>query len=219
MASFKRSKAAAAVSVELCEVKASDVASLYELEAASYPADEAATLEGLTLRQREAGDYFRVMMVDGSRVGFVCGTRCEAFTEESMATHAPRGPVLAIHSVVVEPSWRRRGVALDAIRQYAAMVSKDPSLESIKLIAKAAVLPLYVGGGWRVDGLSAIVHGRDPWFQCSLDAMSVDCRVVDAFSSGASGAVPATKGRSMGLQLDWFAPESVRTPRETPDTL
>ena len=43
------------VDVELVPVGASEVAHLHSLEAASYPADEAASLESFVLRQREAG--------------------------------------------------------------------------------------------------------------------------------------------------------------------
>ena len=163
------------VDVELVPVGASEVAHVHSLEAASYPADEAASLESFVLRQREAGAYFRKCMVGGELAGFICGTRCEAFTEASMATHAAAGPVLAIHSVVTAPAFRRRGVALEGLRQYAEAVAGD-GVESVKLIAKAPLLGLYARAGFAVDGLSAIVHGKDPWFQCTRDATTVACR-------------------------------------------
>ena len=96
--------ALAPVEVRLRPALREDVDALYALEAASYPADEAASREALAYRQREAGDFFRVVTVDGDDcAGFVCGTRCATFEEESMAAHDPAGSILAIHSVVVKP--------------------------------------------------------------------------------------------------------------------
>ena len=183
--------AARCVDVELCEVSAEEVASIYELEAASYPADEAASLEGLALRQREAGALFRQMKVDGEFAGFICGTRCEAFDEASMARHSAGAPIVAIHSVVTAPRFRRRGVALDGLRQYVALVAADESVAAVQLIAKAPLLGLYAAAGFRVDGLSAIVHGADPWFQCSYDARAVACKVCDSFAEEDFSGNPA----------------------------
>ena len=178
------------VDVELVPVGASEVAHLHSLEAASYPADEAASLESFVLRQREAGAYFRKCMVGGELAGFICGTRCEAFTEASMDTHAAAGPVLAIHSVVTAPAFRRRGVALEGLRQYAEAVAGD-GVASVKLIAKAPLLGLYARAGFAVDGLSAIVHGKDPWFECTRDATTVACKVCDSFATEDFSGNPA----------------------------
>ncbi|KAH8073831.1 hypothetical protein JL721_2374 [Aureococcus anophagefferens] len=147
------------VDVELVPVGASEVAHLHSLEAASYPADEAASLESFVLRQREAGAYFRKCMVGGELAGFICGTR-----------------------VVTAPAFRRRGVALEGLRQYAEAVAGD-GVASVKLIAQAPLLGLCARAGFAVDGLSAIVHGKDPWFQCTRDATTVACKVCDSFAT------------------------------------
>eukprot|EP00658_Telonema_sp_P-2_P016496 TRINITY_DN16409_c0_g1_i2.p1 TRINITY_DN16409_c0_g1~~TRINITY_DN16409_c0_g1_i2.p1 ORF type:complete len:145 (-),score=27.59 TRINITY_DN16409_c0_g1_i2:159-593(-) len=42
-------------------------------------------------------------------------------------------------------------------------------VERIGLIAKAGLLRLYTKAGFLVAGISPIVHGQDPWFECWLD--------------------------------------------------
>ena len=64
-------------------------------------------------------------------MGFICGTRCDAFVEETMSTHVPAGKTLAIHSVVVAPAWQRRGAATVGLRQYIAEVRAEASVEDV----------------------------------------------------------------------------------------
>ena len=196
--------ALAPVEVRLRPALREDVDALYALEAASYPADEAASRDALAYRQREAGDFFRVVTVDDDDcAGFVCGTRCATFEEESMAKHDPSGNILAIHSVVVKPALRRRGIALRALRRYVHDVRRGRTCATIALIAKAPLLPLYRKAGFEVQGLSEIVHGRDPWFECALDATAFPYEVIDSFSSVTFGGNPAAVVLGEGSE-DWM---------------
>ena len=90
----------------------SRVQAAFALEAASYPADEAATLENLQLRAEVAGEYFWGVSEGSSLEGFICGTlTCgDTLTEESMSAHDPAGQTLCIHSVVVAEERRRLGL-------------------------------------------------------------------------------------------------------------
>lgn len=188
--------------VSLMPTLLSDLAAISSLELASYPSDEAASLDTLEYRQREAGEYFRKIMVDDDFGGFICGTLCNEFTAESMSTHLPSGECLAIHSVVVEPSLRRRGVALAGLRQYVSSVS--PQVKSIKLIAKAELLGLYRTAGFEIVGLSSIQHGSDRWFECKLDRpRDFDVVQVDAFSDKIFGGNPAAVLFTQGTE-EWM---------------
>jgi ribosomal protein S18 acetylase RimI-like enzyme len=159
-------------------VTADDVATCAAMEAASYPADEAASPQGLRYRQAEAGAYFRCAIDKASDeiVGFVCGTRCTSFTHESMATHHPQGRLLAIHSVVVREDCRRQGLARQMLQDYLAHIeaaeaaaavvpsSKSvvpPPLEKVVLLAKSHLLGFYVQCGLTVTRVSPIVHGQE----------------------------------------------------------
>ena len=83
-----------AIAPERCfaRVPLSEVDAAFALEVASYPADEAATLEKLQLRSESAGDYFWGVSQGGTLQGFVCGTLTTGtmLTEESMSVHEPK---------------------------------------------------------------------------------------------------------------------------------
>ena len=90
----------------------SRVDAAFSIEAASYPADEAATLKNLQLRAEVAGDYFWGVSEGDTLQCFICGTlTCgDTLTEESMSVHDPAGTTLCIHSVVVAEERRRLGL-------------------------------------------------------------------------------------------------------------
>jgi arylalkylamine N-acetyltransferase len=142
-----------------------------ELEAAGYPADEAASPERLEYRQRHAGDFFWVAhdaKADGGVVGFVCGTLCrgDALTAETMGTHDAEGSTLCVHSVCVDHAARRRGVASSLLRAYLRLLpGVAPALRSVRLIAKPHLTPLYTRAGFTLLGPSPVVHGEDAWLE------------------------------------------------------
>ncbi|CAJ1935626.1 unnamed protein product [Cylindrotheca closterium] len=147
---------------------AEDIPTCFEIESASYPGDEAASLDSLYNRQSNAGDYFQCAIFDGNIVGFVCATRCSLFEEESMSTHDPEGKLLAIHSVVVQEKYRRKGIASAMLKCYVEKVQVeniDGSIESMVLLAKAHLLGFYVKCGFQVNRPSPIVHGQELWFE------------------------------------------------------
>ena len=162
---------------------------LYALEEASYPADEAATRAKLELRLTKAGEYFYVLRESGEGpvVGYVCGTRATALTEESMAVHDPEGAVLCVHSVVVAPSWRRKGLAAWMVRLFCSRVERlSPSVREFALLSKEANRGLYERCGFSNFGPSGVDHGADVWLlmrrACS-EGRGPPLSVVDAFTS------------------------------------
>lgn len=170
-----------------------DISRCFAIESASYPADEAASLEGLQYRQQHAGDYFQLCVMIGENnsdssttdstavetiVGFICSTRCNEFTEESMSTHDPTGKLLAIHSVVVEEPYRKQGIAKAMLQHYVAnmkekqkqlQLSSDHPISSMVLLAKAHLLGFYVQCGFQVNRPSPIVHGQELWYELQQD--------------------------------------------------
>ena len=188
------------------EVVPTDLPTCIELEQASYPEDEAASKTTLQYRQHQAAPFFCCAIFDGSEqesngsgepvVGFVCATRCTAFTHESMTTHDAGGHLLAIHSVVVREDYRRQGVATFMLEQYIKHISnfnlhseegrRSSPIEKIVLLAKAQLLTLYINAGFRVVRLSPILHGSERWYELERDVQipfsNYPCWVVDAFS-------------------------------------
>ena len=182
-------------------VTAADIEKCAAIEAASYPADEAASPEALRYRQAHAGDYFLCATSadsDGIIIGFVCSTRCAAFTHESMSTHQADGPLLAIHSVVVDAAYRRQGIATRMLKAYIQHVISTErqkakagtnGIRQCVLLAKAHLLAFYVQCGFTVVRPSPIVHGQELWYELVQDLPSPKqppCFVVDAFCAPSS---------------------------------
>jgi predicted PhzF superfamily epimerase YddE/YHI9/ribosomal protein S18 acetylase RimI-like enzyme len=124
-------------------------------------------------------------------VGFVCSTRCKTFTEASLHAHVSDGAILAIHSVVVQESYRHLGIATAMLRNYVSVIqerARKDGIEKIALMAKSKMLTFYIHCGFQVVRPSAIVHGADPWYDLELDLRQqkdetngVPCFIVDAF--------------------------------------
>jgi uncharacterized protein YciI/GNAT superfamily N-acetyltransferase len=179
-----------------------DIDRCYEIESASYPTDEAASFNSLLYRQKHALAYFQLCTVentdreDGEEstastiIGFVCGTRCDHFTEDSMSTHIDDGCLLAIHSVVVDEAYRRRGVATAMLRHYVDTVIETQQqskgdehqpdrvspfpIQSMMLLAKKNLLSFYVNCGFQVNRISPIIHGQELWYELQQTVPSTE---------------------------------------------
>lgn len=206
-----------------------------EIEAASYPADEKATPEGVALRQKEAGKFFWTLgpvnvsshfqlcesrisadvdslqssQVEHRVLGFVNGT-CTAHkevTEESMETHDPRGSTLIIHSVVIHPSYRRQGLAKAMLSFYLERMREIEGISRILLIAKGNLLGFYSSVNFKVLRLSPVVHGKDPWFEMALDL----CEERQPLQYHVDAfTTEAFKGNPAGVVFQHFSPEKMQ---------
>ncbi|RYG57059.1 GNAT family N-acetyltransferase [archaeon] len=153
--------------------------SVAALEAASYPADEAASLATLQYRAATAAPFFRclVRVTEGEAagaapvsqlVGFVNATLAVAgaLTHDSMSNHIPSGTLLCIHSVVVAAPHQRRGLATWMLTAYCASIrAVEPQVEEVRLITHAHNVGLYSRCGFKLVGASAVVHGSEPWME------------------------------------------------------
>eukprot|EP00405_Crypthecodinium_cohnii_P028806 CAMPEP_0206506582 /NCGR_PEP_ID=MMETSP0324_2-20121206/56851_1 /ASSEMBLY_ACC=CAM_ASM_000836 /TAXON_ID=2866 /ORGANISM="Crypthecodinium cohnii, Strain Seligo" /LENGTH=487 /DNA_ID=CAMNT_0053996339 /DNA_START=30 /DNA_END=1494 /DNA_ORIENTATION=- len=172
-------------------IAAADLPKAVELEAASYPADEAASEEQLQYRFKEAPELFHGIYEADSLIGFVVSTAAptQELKEETMSLHSPLGASICLHSVVVAASHQRRGLALAMLKAYVEAVAANERWNCAKcmlLIAKAPLLGLYRKAGFTVLGLSEVVHGADPWFDMKLDlveARKYEMVQIDAFTN------------------------------------
>lgn len=147
---------APAVRFRMCQLN--DMTACAIMESNSYPAQEAASKDALLYRLHHCSRYFRCAVIGdddnctGSTViGFVCGTKCNAFTHESMSEHDETGKLLAVHSVVVKAEYRRQGIATRMLQDYISTVQHQKSPpEQIVLLAKAHLLAFYVKCGFQV---------------------------------------------------------------------
>lgn len=142
-----------------------DVPSLVALEAASYPADEAASPERIALRVSDASSFFLVLEKGGTIVGFVNGTCVTGdLTAETMAVHNPHGSTLCIHSVVVSAQLRGRGLGSWMLARYIRHVATaQPQVLSLQLLAHSEKVAMYARLGFEAKGTSSVVWGSVSW--------------------------------------------------------
>ena len=171
-----------------CE--AADVPRVAEIEANSYPADEAASPENLAFRQANAGDFFLLGVLSGAASGggdelvsYVCGTRVASanLTHESMAEHDPAGATLCVHSVVTEGGHRRKQIGSKTLKAYVRwVVAANPDVETIALLCKRELVGFYEGAGFKMVGPSDVVHGADQWYEMAMKAAFARAIIANA---------------------------------------
>ena len=76
---------------------------------------------------------------------------------------------MCIHSVVVDETKRRTGIATWMLASYLHNVKSLGSVSRVLLICKEPLIPLYAAVGFKNLGLSDVVHGKDPWILMSVD--------------------------------------------------
>ncbi len=142
------------------------------LETASYPADEAASPARLAERATVAGEFFLGLFdisggaapaADPPLVGFVCATAAPlagGLTEAAMGTHDAAGELLCIHSVVVEPRWRRKGVASAMLRAY---FKRPVGALSLLKISFGAARSVVIYALWYSSPLERRKSSASPW--------------------------------------------------------
>jgi predicted N-acetyltransferase YhbS len=158
-------------SLSLTPVAEGDLPEIIALEAASYPADEAASPQALRFRAQNAPDLFRVLRsVEGRILGYVCSTAAPAgskcLSHGSMSTHVVSGTVACVHSVVVAEANRRNGLGSAVVRMYVDELEAARKYERVLLLAKEHLVQFYVvAGGFVNNGPSAVNHGKDTWYE------------------------------------------------------
>lgn len=136
----------------------------------SYSANEAASYEQTLYRFKQAPQLFLGCFKDSKLVGMIMATASSSssITQQSMSVHDPNGKTVCIHSVCVAAHERRQGIAKRMIQEYLKKV-KSLGYEKASLIVHECLVPLYAGVGFKVNGISPIVHGTQPWIEMNLD--------------------------------------------------
>jgi ribosomal protein S18 acetylase RimI-like enzyme len=166
---------------QIRNVAQDDVSRVAELEANSFPYDEAASEETIRKRQSTAGKYFFVIKAKDSDkcLGFINATCIvgETITHESMTEHVAEGKTLVIHSVTISLECRRKGVGSFMLKDYVNRIARDcREISKILLLSKAYLLRYYVSCGFSLVGLSPVEHGKVRkliYFTCSLSDTNV----------------------------------------------
>ena len=135
-----------------------DLDAVAAVEAACFPAVEAATKEEFAERLRYYGSHFWLMFDGGNLIGFVY---------EQAALHNERGAWQMIFGVNTLPAYRRQGVAAALIRRAIAD-ARAQGRKGLVLTCKDQLVHYYAKFGFVSEGVSVSTHGGVVWYQMRL---------------------------------------------------
>ncbi|MDD3222002.1 MAG: GNAT family N-acetyltransferase [Clostridia bacterium] len=149
-----------------------DLKAVTEVEAACFPAAEAATEKDFAERLAVYPDYFWLMYDENKLVSFVNGmvTDEKDLTDEMYsraAIHNDKGGWQMIFGVNTIPEYRNRGCAAEVLRQVISDAEKQKR-KGIVLTCKKEKISYYAKFGFVNEGISDSVHGNVQWYQMRL---------------------------------------------------
>ncbi len=150
-----------------------DLAAVTAVEAACFPAAEAATEADFAKRLAVYPDRFWLLEDDGGTlISFVNGMatsepdlRDEMYTDASL--HEPEGDWQMIFGVNTLPEYRRQGLAEQVLRRCIAD-TKDRGCKGCVLTCKDKLVHYYEKFGFRSEGVSGSTHGGVVWYAMRL---------------------------------------------------
>lgn len=142
------------------------------LEAACFPAAEAATADSLRARLQCYPRHFWVLEREGRIVAMLNGmVTDEPDLRDAMygdaALHREDGAWQMIFGVDTHPDFRRQGCAGRLLR-HAIGEARRENRRGLVLTCKERLLPFYGGFGFENEGVSGSVHGGVVWYQMRL---------------------------------------------------
>ena len=145
---------------------------LTAVEAACFPAAEAATEQDFARRLAVYPQHFWLLEQDGSIVSFVNGMvtdeadlRDEMYSDASL--HNPNGTWQMIFGVNTIPSYRRRGLAETVLRRVIDD-ARAQGRRGLVLTCKDRLVHYYAKLGFVSEGVSESSHGGVVWYQMRL---------------------------------------------------
>ena len=158
--------------MEITTATLADLDALADIEAACFPAAEAAAREEIEERLRVYAAHFYIAREKGAAIGFVDGmvTDEKDLLDElyaDAARHDENGAWQMIFGLNTLPEYRRRGVAAALIETLCA-AARAQGRRGVVLTCKEHLLPYYAKFGFCDEGLSASTHGGAVWHQMRL---------------------------------------------------
>ena len=149
-----------------------DAGVLAAIEAACFPAAEAATQEEFRQRLAVYPRHFWLLEEDGAVVGFINGMvtdeatiRDEMYADASL--HNEQGAWQAIFGVNTLPAYRRQGRAARMMERVIAD-ARAQGRKGCILTCKDRLIHYYETFGYRNEGVSRSVHGGVVWYDMRL---------------------------------------------------
>lgn len=149
-----------------------DLDAVTAVEAACFPAAEAATRDEFAARLAVYPNHFWLLEEDGRLVSFINGLvsdeptiRDEMFADA--AYHNEQGAWQMVFGVNTLPEYRRRGLAGEVMKQVIAD-ARAQGRKGCVLTCKDRLVHYYETFGYRSEGVSASVHGGAVWYDMRL---------------------------------------------------
>ena len=149
-----------------------DLDAVSAVEAACFPAAEAATPAEFAERLRHYGSHFWLMFDSEKLIGFVDGmvTDKADLSDDLSAQaslHNENGAWQMIFGVNTLPEYRRQGVAA-ALLERAIADAKAQGRKGLVLTCKDKLVHYYAKFGFVSEGVSESTHGGVVWYQMRL---------------------------------------------------
>lgn len=149
-----------------------DLKAIAAVEAACFPAAEAAKESAFLDRLRVYPDHFWLLEDEGRLVAFVNGmaTHEEHLMDamyENADMHDANGRWQMIFGVNTLPAYRRQGCAETLLRQAMADAKAQGRL-GLVLTCKETLVPYYAKLGFKDEGISPSEHGGVRWHEMRL---------------------------------------------------
>ena len=159
--------------MEIRKATIEDLDAITALEAACFPAAEAASRESFRKRLEVFADRFWLLWEGDRLVSMVNGmvTDREELVDEMFADatiHQANGKWQMIFGVATHPEYQRRGLAAQVL-QRAIADCKAEGRKGLILTCKEQKLHYYAKFGFMNQGVSVSEHGGALWYQMRLE--------------------------------------------------
>lgn len=149
-----------------------DLAAVTAVEAACFPAAEAATERDFAQRLAVYPNHFWLLEDDGTLVSFINGMVTDEPTlrdemYENAALHREDGAWQMIFGVNTLPRYRRQGCAARVMERVIAD-ARAQGRKGCVLTCKDQLIHYYETFGFRNEGVSASTHGGVVWYDMRL---------------------------------------------------
>lgn len=169
---YTRKKKRGRICMEIRKGTLKDLEAIAAVEAACFPAAEAATAEEFAGRLQQYGDHFWLLWEGERLLAFVDGfcTNQPDLTDEMYADaslHRENGAWQMIFGVNTIPACRRQGYAGQLLQQAIAD-ARAQGRKGLVLTCKEALVHYYAKFGFVNEGVSGSTHGGVVWYQMRL---------------------------------------------------
>ena len=169
---YTRKKKRGRICMEIRKGTLKDLEAIAAVEAACFPAAEAATAEEFAGRLQQYGDHFWLLWEGERLLAFVDGfcTDWPDLTDEMYADaslHRENGAWQMIFGVNTIPACRRQGYAGQLLQQAIAD-ARAQGRKGLVLTCKEKLVHYYAKFGFVSEGISGSTHGGVVWYQMRL---------------------------------------------------